>query len=203
MNESFHQLIPEKKNKIINAGYKVFASSRYQKAPVSEIAAEAGISKSLLFYYFKNKKELYVYLWRSSVDIVKERLAQSDAMDTDDLFEMLRRSLRVKCEIMRQHPHLMEFQAKAYYETDLEITGMIRTEFQALNTASEKHIIEKMNKEGFPEDMDFHYMYQEMMWASDGFLRKFYHEGIMKPEIIDREYDRLISFWGKVYKRRE
>ena len=29
---------------------------------MSEIATEAGISKSLLFHYFKNKKEFYLYL---------------------------------------------------------------------------------------------------------------------------------------------
>ncbi|MBP0955070.1 MAG: TetR family transcriptional regulator [Oscillospiraceae bacterium] len=29
---------------------------------MNEIAEEAGISKSLLFYYFRNKKELYLYL---------------------------------------------------------------------------------------------------------------------------------------------
>ena len=62
MNEKFFALPKDKQERIINAGYKVFASNTYKKSPVNEIALEAGISKSLLFFYFKNKKELYLFL---------------------------------------------------------------------------------------------------------------------------------------------
>jgi len=54
---------------IINAGYKVFSQNSYRKSPMSEIAAEAGISKSLLFHYFLNKKELYMFLWHKCAQI--------------------------------------------------------------------------------------------------------------------------------------
>lgn len=52
MNDKFFQLPLEKQEVIINAAYKVFALSEYKKAPMSEIAAEGGISKALLFHYF-------------------------------------------------------------------------------------------------------------------------------------------------------
>ena len=52
MNEKFYALPEEKQSQILNAAYKVFATNQYKKAPTSEIAAEAGISKSLLFHYF-------------------------------------------------------------------------------------------------------------------------------------------------------
>ena len=58
MNDKFYALPEEKQSQILNAAYKVFATSQYKKAPTSEIAAEAGISKSLLFHYFHNKLEL-------------------------------------------------------------------------------------------------------------------------------------------------
>ena len=58
MNERFFALPAEKRRAIINAGYRVFSHNSYKKSPVGEIAQEAGISKSLLFHYFANKKEL-------------------------------------------------------------------------------------------------------------------------------------------------
>lgn len=64
MNDKFYALSEEKQSQILNAGYKVFATNQYKKAPTSEIAAEAGISKSLLFHYFHNKLELYLFLWK-------------------------------------------------------------------------------------------------------------------------------------------
>ena len=69
MNEKFFSLPEEKQQAIINAGYRVFSQNTYKKSPVSEIAAEAGISKSLLFYYFRNKKELYLFLWEKCAKV--------------------------------------------------------------------------------------------------------------------------------------
>lgn len=60
MNEKFYSLPQEKQNRIINAGFRVFSRNSYRKSPMNEIAGEAGISKSLLFFYFKNKKKLYL-----------------------------------------------------------------------------------------------------------------------------------------------
>ena len=57
MNEKFFALPEEKQQAIINAGYRVFSRNSYKNSPMSEIAEAAGISKSLLFYYFHNKKE--------------------------------------------------------------------------------------------------------------------------------------------------
>ena len=66
MNPKFFQLPEEKQQQIINAAYKVFAGNSYKKAPMSEIADECGISKALLFHYFENKKELYLFLWKQA-----------------------------------------------------------------------------------------------------------------------------------------
>ena len=74
MNEKFYNLPEDKQQKIINAGYRVFSQNSYKKSPVSEIAAEAGISKSLLFHYFKNKKELYLFLWDTCAKVTLEYL---------------------------------------------------------------------------------------------------------------------------------
>ncbi len=56
MNEKFYSLPEEKQQKIINAGFRVFSQNSYKKSPMNEIADCAGISKSLLFHYFHNKR---------------------------------------------------------------------------------------------------------------------------------------------------
>ena len=72
MNEKFYALSVEKQSQILNAAYKLFATNQYKKAPTSEIAAEAGISKSLLFHYFHNKRELYLFLWNYAAGIMQQ-----------------------------------------------------------------------------------------------------------------------------------
>ena len=72
MNEKFYALPEGKQHAILNAGYRVFAHNSYKNSPMSEITAEAGISKSLLFHYFRNKKELYLFLWDKCAEITIE-----------------------------------------------------------------------------------------------------------------------------------
>ena len=70
MNDKFFSLPEEKRQAIINAGYRVFSQNTYKNSPMSEIADAAGISKSLLFYYFRNKKELYLFLWDKCAETI-------------------------------------------------------------------------------------------------------------------------------------
>ena len=54
---------PERKqDRIIQAGMECFGKNGYQGANTDEIAEKAGISKGLLFHYFKNKERFYLYL---------------------------------------------------------------------------------------------------------------------------------------------
>ena len=82
-NEKFYALQEEKQSQILNAAYKVFASNQYKKAPTSEIAAEAGISKSLLFHYFHNKLELYLFLWKYAADLTKKYMCKYKVSGND------------------------------------------------------------------------------------------------------------------------
>ena len=68
MNEMFFSLPAENQQAIISAGYRVFSQNSYKNSPMSEIADAAGINKSLLFHYFHNKKELYMFLWDKCAD---------------------------------------------------------------------------------------------------------------------------------------
>ena len=76
MNEKFFSLPQDRQQAVISAGYRVFSQNSYRNSPMSEIAAEAGISKSLLFYYFRNKKELYLFLWDKCAELTIEVLTR-------------------------------------------------------------------------------------------------------------------------------
>ena len=122
-------LAEERKNKIINAGFRIFAQNAYKKAPVAEIATEAGISKSLLFYHFKNKKEIYLFLWKKVICLTSKDMTEQNVLGTKDYFEMMTRSLKGKCNLIRKYPYASEFSSWAYYEQDPEIRLEIQKDF--------------------------------------------------------------------------
>ena len=96
MNERFFSLPTEKQQAIINAGYRVFSQNSYKNSPMSEIADSAGISKSLLFHYFHNKKELYMFLWDKCAEITIEYLTKYGCYEQNDLFESMEKGMQAK-----------------------------------------------------------------------------------------------------------
>ena len=130
MNEKFYALPEEKQSQILNAAYKVFAMNQYKKAPTSEIAAEAGISKSLLFHYFHNKLELYLFLWKYAADLTKKYMCKYKVYETDDFVEMMRRGLIAKCAVMRKYTFLSLFSINSYFETEPDIQSIIQPDVQ-------------------------------------------------------------------------
>ena len=53
MNKKFYLLEEKRQLEIINAGFEIFGKYEYKKASTELIAQRAGISKGLLFFYFK------------------------------------------------------------------------------------------------------------------------------------------------------
>lgn len=199
MNDKFFRLPLEKQQRIINAAYKVFSENSYKKAPMSEIATEGCVSKALLFHYFTNKKELYMYLWANAIEMTREAIIEYKTLETDDFFEMLKRSLLSKCSLMRDYPHLYVFCLRAYYETDPEIQNSIQENYNDVSKVSEMTVFEKIDISKFRKDIDIKTMYAEIFYAVDGYMLKKYRSNCIVPDEIEKEIIVLIDFWKKVY----
>ena len=199
MNEKFFNLSIEKQRRIINAAYMVFSENSYKKAPMSEIANAGGISKALLFHYFTNKKELYMYLWNNAIGETQKTSAMFHVTETTDFFEMLHRSLLAKCSLMRKYPYLYSFSVKAFYEQEPDIKESIKNSFQSVSDHSEEIIWNTINFSAFRNDIDVKLLYQELVWLSDGYLRQMTFAGTLEPDRIENEYLRMIEQWKKVY----
>jgi AcrR family transcriptional regulator len=62
------------KEKIIKAAIKVFAAKGYDGTSMDEIARVARLTKPMIYYHFKNKKDLYWYLLESHSERFYNRL---------------------------------------------------------------------------------------------------------------------------------
>jgi TetR/AcrR family fatty acid metabolism transcriptional regulator len=78
----------EKREIILDAAIKVFASTGYHGARVSDIAREAGIAYGLVYHYFKNKEEIlhtiFEERWSGFLEAV-ESIAESPAQTEERL----------------------------------------------------------------------------------------------------------------------
>lgn len=203
MNERFYALPEDKRNSIISAGFRVFSQYSYKNSPMSEIAAEAGISKSLLFYYFKNKKELYLFLCGYSAELTEQEMIRQKCYEREDFFDIFLSGLKVKVQLMRQYPDLSLFQLKAYYEKDKSLRPEIDQLIGQYSGYENQSEMLKLDKEQFVEGLDLEMMYTDMFLASQGYLWKKLQSDTIDPDQMEKDFIRMIEFWRGLYSRKK
>ncbi|UJF33503.1 TetR/AcrR family transcriptional regulator [Paenibacillus hexagrammi] len=63
---------PDARNRILQAALHVFAQKSFEGSRIEEIAKEAGVPKSLIYYHFKSKEDMYHVLTKQFIEAYKE-----------------------------------------------------------------------------------------------------------------------------------
>lgn len=197
MNERFYLLDAKRQEQILNAGYKGFSQNTYGKTSMSMVAEEAGISKSLLFHYFVNKKEFYLFLYEKALARVKETLPDENEIEERELFELLKEHMEKKWQLLKASPFLFHFINRAYYETDevlqKELHDMIShymTEPIGEVMKRAKNVKDNPQKEKIVSVVL--YMAEGFAYANNGSIQR-------NPSEAMKEFDRLLDYVKKLY----
>lgn len=62
------------KRQIFDAAIKVFSNKGYIRATMDEIASSAGLVKGTLYYHFRSKEEIFNFIIKSGMEILKEEI---------------------------------------------------------------------------------------------------------------------------------
>lgn len=203
MNKSFLHLPDDKRTTIINAALRVFSQYGYKKSPMNEIAAEAGISKSLLFYYFRNKKELYLYLAEYCADENKQELLNKHCYEECGFFEVLTAGLKVMVEQMKHHPELALFEMRGYFENEPELKNDVRALIDSYSQFEMQKNMMSLDPSEFIEGLDLEMMYRNIYLAADGFFWEYLSSGDTDPDRLELGYMQMIDHWKQIYLRKE
>lgn len=66
----------DSKRKILESAEKLFAKKGYDAVSVFEIAARAGISKSLVFHHFKTKQNIFLSLIKEKLNVIERQISE-------------------------------------------------------------------------------------------------------------------------------
>lgn len=201
MNQKFFLLPEEKQQAIINAGFRVFSRNEYRKSPMREIAEAAGISKSLLFHYFHNKKELYLFLWETCAEETMKALNESQCDAQGDFFDTMMVGIRARIHLMRVYPDLSAFSAKAFYETDPEVYTELQKSIAHYASFRKQERLLTTDPAQFKEGLDLEMMYRDIYWATEGYIWEKLQADRLDADEIEKEFMRLIAFWKSAYAR--
>lgn len=171
MNPSYFKLPFDKQNKLLNAGYKVFSLYPYKKGSMSFVAGEAAISKSLMFYYFKNKKEYYLYIFDRATQFLNDQKEEIINGDKNDLFQLVNREVERRLRAMHDYPYLFQFVAKAYYESEEEIKSDLEIRKKSLISIGKEDILKLIDYEPFLNPSEAKELSDIILFIAEGCMR--------------------------------
>lgn len=161
--ERFISLEREKQDRIVNAAFEVFAKSRFQKASTNAIVEKAGISKGILFHYFKTKQDLYDYLKHFAFSAMIKAIETELDWTNSDFFERLKAIGIIKTKILVQYPYMASFIQILHEELGMdELYALVQTYSPEL---MQDVYTKNMDYSKFKADVDFERILNMTQWT--------------------------------------
>lgn len=111
-------------NNILKVAEKSFAQNGYRGVSLQGIAESAGVSKSLIFYYFKNKSKLFEELIKKSVEIILKKLNEV-ACSNKTPAEKIEAFIQTFFEILLKEKALIQLLARETSNPESPIASLV------------------------------------------------------------------------------
>lgn len=198
----FENLPDERQEAIVNAAVEAFGRNDYKGASTETIARKAGISKGLLFFYFKNKKELYLYLMERLMEKVSDLVVDDAFYEIDDFFDLLVYASESKRKVLAKFPYLLEFSIRAYYPEHKDIKETMDGWTQRQIDLMFSTYFKNVRFDRFRDDVDPKYVLNLLIWMADGYLhqQRALHQRIDIDDMMDEMYRWCEMLKGYAYK---
>lgn len=203
--ESFENLDETKRQNILNAGFRIFGEYGYSKASIENIVKEAGISKGSLFYYFKSKKNYFLYIYEYAANIMKELVdspgenGMPKYMEKTDFFDRLDDVKKRKMKLAFLHPYMGSFIKKAPFELSKEVHKEIQLINQRLSQERIADFFENLDVHKFKVGIEPFMVLQLISWCSEGIVNKIKLKNMMNPNKMndDIDYKEVIQLYDQ------
>lgn len=193
MLEPFKKLAPEKQQQIIRAALKEFANQGYDRASTNQIVKEAGIGKGMLFYYFKSKWDLYIYLFDYSLDVIREEFLNKIDRNIDDFIDLLSHISKVKFQFFLKNPEISSFFTSFVlvdHKLD-ELPDELKMKFSEVYREGNSLMFNtKKNLSFLRDDIDKEKAYQLIVWTLRGYQQDFL-EKFKGKRLIDLDMEEM------------
>lgn len=176
----FFNLDKEKQDRIINAAIKEFAQKGYDSASTNEIVKEAGISKGLLFHYFKNKKQLFFFLFDYCYNLVADEFYKKVDLTERDFFKRIRQAVLIKMDLQTNYPDILTFIQEAFMQDSPEIKDEFDKKKQELNAVNIGIIYDGIDHSKFRDDVDVQKILKIISWT----FEKMSDEELYKAKMV-------------------
>jgi len=182
----------KRRDAILNAALKEFATKGFDEASTNVIAKESGISKGLMFHYVNSKKDLFLFLYDYCTEMVDKEYFKLMNFNERDIFERLRQSYLLQLELLQKHPWIFEFNKISAVTKSDEINKELEERRKGKQSLCYETMYDLIDESKFREGLDVERCKQLIFWANIGFTNQIL-EDIRNLEEKELDYDKIIA----------
>lgn len=176
MNNAFFQLEKTKQQQIINAALQEFTVNGFEKASTNKIVKAAEIGKGTLFYYFNNKKDLYVFLVEYCLDIIQKDFFNQIDMTEKDFIERWKMVSFIKLDYLRKYPNAMNFLTRAALQEEEQLSDDLKRQIDELQADGREMLYRDIDDSLFRKDVDPKRAMKLIQWVFAGYEEELRHQ---------------------------
>jgi TetR/AcrR family transcriptional regulator len=183
-SEQFLNLPPEKRSEIIQACLAEFAEYGYDAASTNRMVERAGISKGVLFKYFKDKENLFHYVCHETIQFWLDDLRIPDTESYSDLFALLKKVAIRKIEMSKRYPAAYRLLLRITQNPEHPVYAKIVHTFDDITQKYMADVTRLLPQDKLRPGVDWSQAITLVLWISEGIQDKYLGTA---PETTDGE----------------
>jgi len=180
----------ERRDAIMNAALREFASKGFDEASTNVIAKESGISKPLMFHYVNNKKDFFIFLYDYCLDIVNQEYFDQINSHEKDIFERLRQTCLLKIQLLKKYPWIFDFIRVAVFTDSEVVKEEVEKRRKMVEASSFERFYGDIDTSGFRSGLDIEKAKQLIFWAVSGYANQIL-EQFKSLDIKEFDFDKI------------
>lgn len=184
-------LEPHRRDAILNAALKEFASRGFDDASTNIIAKEAGISKALMFHYVNSKKDLFLFIYDYFTDLMDKEYFQLMNFSQKDIFDRLHQSYLLQIELLKRYPWIFELNKLNVTTHSDEVNKELEERAHKKKSSCYNQIFDMIDASKFREGLDIEKCKQFILWSNIGFTNQILDD-IRNSKDSEVDYESII-----------
>lgn len=193
MYDSFENLKDDKKRTILKACIHEFADKGYDQASTNTMVKEAGISKGLLFHYFKNKKGLFFYIVDYCMRTMIKEFQKYPLTETKDIFQRLSEVGVIKLKIAQEHPSMVKLFMEALASSPQDMRSEIEKKYIQVSKEYMSLFFKEIDYSKFRRDVEPSKSIQVIMLFLEALGEKYLKDYRGREGELLEDYDKILA----------
>lgn len=132
----------ERRQQLLDAARTLFAERGYHETTVDDITRAADVAKGTFYLYFSEKREVYVEVIRSFLDVIKGfvDLVTEQTPSPSDYFDRVRRGAVGLLEMLQQNRQLARLAYRESLGVDEQLTALLQSFYREIADLEVKNL---------------------------------------------------------------